>query len=225
MRGILITVEGTDCSGKKTQTEMLLNRLINDGYKVRKLSFPMYDTPTGKIVGGPYLGKQSISNGYFEEGASNVDAKVASLYFAADRYYNLSKVNDALEENDIVLLDRYVGSNMAHQGGKIKDLEERKKIYEWLDNLEYNSLKLPKPDLTIFLYMPYKYSSILKLERTEIDEHESSEEHLLNAEKAYIEISNIYKYKTVNCVKEDNIRTKKDINDEVYNIIKSYINR
>lgn len=225
MKGILITVEGTDCSGKKTQTEMLLNRLINDGYKVKKLSFPMYDTPTGKIVGGPYLGKQSISNGYFEEGASNVDAKVASLYFAADRYYNLSKVNDALEENDIVLLDRYVGSNMAHQGGKIKDSEERKKIYDWLDNLEYNSLKLPKPDLTIFLYMPYKYSSILKLERTEIDEHESSEEHLLNAEKAYLEISNIYGYKTVNCIKEDNIRTKNDINDEVYNIIKSYINK
>lgn len=224
MQGILVNIEGTDCSGKGTQTELLLNRLKEEGYKVCKLSFPMYDTPTGKIVGGPYLGKHSICDGYFKEGAANVDAKVASLYFAADRYYNSYKIREAIDDNDVVILDRYTDSNMAHQGGKIKDYNERIKMYKWLDTLEYGLLNLPKPDLTIFLYMPHKYAEILKKDRTEIDEHESSEDHLINAEKAYIEISNMYKYKTINCISNDSIRTIEDINNEVYGILNEYMN-
>lgn len=224
MQSFLVNIEGTDCSGKGTQTELLLNRLREEGYKVCKLSFPMYDTPTGKIVGGPYLGKHSICDGYFKEGASNVDAKVAALYFAADRYYNSYKIREALSQNDVVILDRYTDSNMAHQGGKIASYDERMKMYKWLDALEYGLLELPKPNLTIFLYMPYKFSVILKKDRKEIDEHESNEEHLRNAEKAYIEISQMYGYKTINCVHNDSIRTINDINDEVYGILKGYIN-
>ncbi|MBQ8234327.1 MAG: thymidylate kinase, partial [Bacilli bacterium] len=60
MRGKLIVIEGTDCSGKETQTNLLIEKLKNDGYNTYKFSFPMYDTPTGKIVGGPYLGKEYI---------------------------------------------------------------------------------------------------------------------------------------------------------------------
>lgn len=224
MQGELITIEGTDCSGKGTQTDLLLERLTNEGYKVCKLSFPMYDTPTGKIVGGPYLGKQSICAGFFNEGAANVNAKVSSLYFAADRYYNSNKIREALKENDVVILDRYTGSNMAHQGGKIEDYNERMKMYKWLDSLEYGLLELPKPNLTIFLYMPHKYAEILKKGRSEIDEHESNEKHLINAEKAYMEIANMYNYDTINCIKNNSIRTREDINNEVYDVLNNYIN-
>ena len=94
MRGKLIVVEGTDCSGKETQTNRLLESLKKDGVKVEKFSFPAYDTPTGKIVGGPYLGKDYISKGWFSEGAPNVDPKVASLYYAADRKYNIGHINE-----------------------------------------------------------------------------------------------------------------------------------
>lgn len=136
----LIVIEGTDCSGKKTQADLLLQKLENDGYKSIKLSFPMYNTPTGKIVGGPYLGKESICPGWFKEGANNVPAKVASLYYAADRLYNINVINHYLNNDYIVILDRYVTSSMGHQAGKIKDKRQRLEMFKWLDKLEYDFL-------------------------------------------------------------------------------------
>ena len=85
MNGKIITIEGTDCSGKETQSKLLYDKLIKDGIDVYRTSFPMYDTPTGRIVGGCYLGKEYLGEPYFEEGANNVDYKVASLYFV-ERY-------------------------------------------------------------------------------------------------------------------------------------------
>ena len=218
----LIVIEGTDCSGKETQSNLLFDKLNNET-NIIKTSFPMYDTPTGKIVGGSYLGKKHISECLFEEGAINVNPKVASLYYAADRLYNINKIKEYLNNNYIVLLDRYVESNMAHQGGKIFDETKRNETYEWLEKLEYDLLELPRPDLTIFLYMPYEYALELKKNRTELDQHELSKEHLVNAEKAYLELARKYNFKTVNCVKDGIIRTKEDIHDEVYNIVKEYI--
>ena len=91
MRGKIIVIEGTDCSGKETQSKLLVKRLTEKGIKCASFSFPMYDTPTGRIVGGAYLGKPEICDGYFKEGAPNVDPKVSCLYYAADRKYNIDK--------------------------------------------------------------------------------------------------------------------------------------
>ena len=113
-RGRLIVVEGTDCSGKETQTNLLLEKLREDNFKVKKYSFPNYNSATGKIVGGPYLGKDYICDGWFKEGASNVDPKVSSLYYAADRKYNIWVIEEDLKNGIDVILDRYVYSNMAH---------------------------------------------------------------------------------------------------------------
>lgn len=212
----LILIEGTDCSGKETQTKKVIERLNKEGIKSIYFSFPNYNSPTGKIVGGPYLGKPVISECVFPEGAANVAAKVSSLYFAADRKYNIDKVKEYLSEGFNVFLDRYVVSNMAHQGGKIEDEMERKKMYKWLEDLEYSLLELPRPDFTIFLHMPYKYSLILKSGREEaLDEHERSETHLINAENAYLELSQIYGFDVIECVKDGNIRSIDDINDEL----------
>ena len=111
------------------------------GRKIERLSFPDYDTPTGRIVGGAYLGKPHIGEGFFPEGASNVDPKVAALYYAADRRYNRQKILDLLNDGVDVVLDRYVESNMGHQGGKIFDKEERLKLYEDLANLAPTTLR------------------------------------------------------------------------------------
>ena len=212
----LILIEGTDCSGKETQTKKVIERLNKEGIKSSYFSFPNYNSPTGKIVGGPYLGKPAIGECVFPEGAANVAAKVSSLYFAADREYNIGKVKEYLNEGFNVFLDRYVVSNMAHQGGKIEDEVERKKMYKWLEDLEYGLLELPRPDFTIFLHMPYKYSLILKSGREEaLDEHERSETHLINAEKAYLELSELYGFDVIECVKDGNIRSIDDINDEL----------
>ena len=214
--GKLIVIEGTDCSGKGTQSEILLNRLKETGHKVVKMSFPMYDTPTGKIAGGPYLGKETICKGWFKEGANNVPAKVASLYYAADRLYNINVINQYLNTDYIVILDRYVPSNMGHQAGKIKDREERIKMFKWLETLEYELLELPRPDIKLFLHMPYKYSKSLQKNRSELDEHETSEENLVNAENAFLEMSELYDFIVIECVKNDEIRTIEDISNEIY---------
>ena len=98
MKGKLIVIEGTDCSGKETQSKMLVESLNEMGLKAVHLSFPMYDTPTGKIVGGCYLGKPEIGESLFPEGAVEVDPKIASLYYAADRKYNIGKIKKYLED-------------------------------------------------------------------------------------------------------------------------------
>lgn len=225
MKGKLIIIEGTDCSGKETQAKKAIEELQKKGISVFKFAFPNYDSPTGKIVGGPYLGKASICEGWFKEGATNVDGLVASAYFAADRRYNINIIKEHLDKGEVVIVDRYVESNMAHQGGKIKEKDERLKMYEKLDKLEFDIMELPRPDAVIFLYMPYEYASILKQSRKEApDQHESSKEHLKQAENAYLELTEIYNYIKIDCVKNDVIRTIDDINKEVVEKIEGVIN-
>ena len=224
MRGKLIVIEGTDCSGKETQAKMAVEKLRKKGINIFTYGFPRYDTPTGKIVGGPYLGKSYICDGWFSEGASNVDALVASAYYAADRRYNIAEIKQHLDNGDIVLLDRYVESNMAYQGGKLKTSEERKRIYEKLDKLEFDIMELPRPDAVIFLYMPYEYATILKKGRKEeADQIESDAEHLIQAQNAYLELTKMYNYIKIDCVKDDIIRTIDDINNDVTKTIEELI--
>ena len=220
MAGKIIVIEGTDCSGKETQSKLLEKRLGLEGYKVKRFGFPMYETPTGKIVGGCYLGKPEICEGFFEEGATNVDPMVSCLYYAADRKYNMPKIMEYLEKDYYVILDRYTTSNLAHQGSKILDKDERFNMYQWIDKLEYWLLRLPKPDITIFLHMPYEKAAELKKNREFLDEHEKNPEHLKHAEDAYIELSELYNWSRIECVKNDEIRSIEDINDEVFKIIK-----
>lgn len=219
MRGKLIVIEGTDCSGKETQTNLVLKKLRENNILIQKFSYPNYNSPTGKIVGGPYLGKKEISVSYFDEGASHVEPKVASLYYAADRKYNIDKITFLLENGMNVIIDRYVYSNMAHQGGKIENLKERQKMYNFLEKLEFNLLELPRPDIAVFLHMPLKFSLELRSLREDIDGHEKDINHLKNAEKAYIEIASKYNFDVIECANEK-IRTVEDINEELYNIIK-----
>ena len=224
MKGKLIVIEGTDCSGKETQVKKTVSKFKEIGINVYNYSFPMYDTPTGKIVGGPYLGKSYICEGWFPEGATNVDALTASAFYAADRRYNIPIIKKHLDNGDIVILDRYVESNMAHQGGKLKTREEREKLYQKLDELEFGIMELPRPDAVIFLYMPFEYAAILKKNREETpDQHESNKAHLEQAEKAYLELTEKYGYKKIDCVKDDIIRTIDDINDELVKKIKEVI--
>ena len=179
----------------------------------------MYDTPTGKIVGGAYLGKKEIGESIFIEGAVNVDPYVVSMYYAADRKYNIPKILEYLEKDYYVILDRYTTSNLAFQGSKIKDKDERFNMYQWIDKLEYWLLKLPKPDKTIFLHVPYEYTKLL-IEKRNLDEHEKDEEYLKQAEESYIELSELYNWDKIECVKNNELRSIEDINNEIIELIK-----
>ena len=221
--GKFIVIEGTDCSGKETQSKLLVEKLTNMGKKAIRITFPNYDSPTGKIIGGPYLGKEEISNCWFPEGAVNVDPKVACLYYAADRKYNEKEIKKYLDEDYFVICDRYISSNMAHQGSKIHDDNERFDMYQWIDKLEYWLLGLPKPDKTIFLHVPYSYAFELKKNRISLDEHEKSEAHLKNSEIAYVELASFYNWTNINCINNKSIRTIEDINEEIMENIKEYL--
>ena len=220
MKGKFIVIEGTDCSGKETQSKLIEKKLKELGYKCIHLAFPMYDTPPGKVVGDCYLGRNG--KGFFDEGATNVDPYIAALYYAADRKYNINKIIDSYNDGYYIILDRYTTSNMAHQGSKILDKDERFYMYQWIDKLEFWLLGLPKPDKTIFLHMPYKYSLELKKERNSLDEHEKDEDYLKRSEAAYIELSELYGWDRVECVDyDDRLKSPEEINDEIMKILES----
>jgi len=215
--GKLIVIEGTDSSGKETQSKLLVEKLNELGYKAISLSFPMYDTPTGKIIGESYLGRNGKS--IFDEGASNVDPKVAALYYAADRKYNINKVKEYIEKDYFVVLDRYTSSNMAHQGCKIEDKDERFNTFQWIDKLEYWLLNLPKADITIFLHVPYQISCELAKKRYILDDHEKDINYLKNAEKTYIELSELYNWKKIDCTIDNKLKSIPEINQEILDIV------
>lgn len=228
MEGKIIVIEGTDCSGKETQTRLLVDKLTKEGLKVKRLSFPMYDTPTGEIIGACLLGKPQMckellknNHSFFPEGGGNIDVLAACDLYAADRRYNLPKILKYLNDGYIVIIDRYVTSNMAHRGGLIANKEERLKIYKKIDLKEYVINELPRPDKIILLYLPYEYACELKKRRAESpDEVENNIEYLKNSERAYLELAELYNYDVIDCVENGEIKTIEDINNEIIKRIK-----
>ncbi len=226
MKNKIISLEGTDCSGKTTQHQLLLNRLTNEGFKIEQFKFPNYESPTGKIIGDCYLGRNG-KTAFFSEGASNVNPRVSGLYFAADRFYNLEKMNEKLKKGHL-FLDRYVESNLAFMGGKYLDKSKRIEIYKFFEHLEYGLLNLPKPNIKILLYMPLAFSEILKEKRSETeeeDEHENNKAYRKNVEQAYLEVAKRHNYHILSCIKDNKIRTIEDIHEELYQYVRSQITK
>lgn len=220
MKGKLIVIEGTDCSGKETQAKLLKERLEKEGRKVYCISFPKYDSPTGKIVGGPYIGKESICESWFSDGPIQVDPLVASLYYAADRRYHIKKIQSHLDAGEIVIIDRYVESNMAHQGSKYEQKVERLKLYKKLETLEFEILELPRPDLVFFLHLPYEYGETLRQKRKNLDSCETDANHLKRTEQVYLELTKLYHFILIPCVKEKKVKSIEEIHDNIYEYIK-----
>ena len=211
MKGKLIVIEGTASSGKQTQAKLLTERLNSIGLTSEIKSFPDYESPTGQIIENCLLGKNTPS--LFNEGVNNIPPQVAALYYAADRAYNIDKINSLLDEGINVILDRYVESNMAYQAAKFTTDYDQINTLLWMEQLEFNLLDLPKPDKVIFLYLPYQYR----------DNHNEYDDHAKNIEKVYSLMAERYHFEIINCIKEDKIRTKEDINEEIFVLIKNYL--
>lgn len=225
-RGMLIVIEGTDCSGKETQSNKLVEFLNKNGYKTNKYAFPNYDSPTGKIIAGPYLGKEGYSKALFPEGASNVDPYCASLLYAMDRKYNIAIIEKDLASGINVVLDRYVESNMAHQGCKLEE-KEKEHMFYFLETLEYDLLKLPRADLLVLLHMPTWASIKLKSGRLEPgDQHENDKNHLQKAEQTYLSVARRNNAEVIECTKGEDILSIEEINkmlcEAVVNKIKEF---
>ena len=209
MRGKLLVIEGTEGSGKETQADLLVRRLNEMGEKAVKMRFPMYDTPTGKIIYEHILNKDG--NSYFDE---EVDPKALSLYYAADRVNNIGKINELLDKGVHVVLDRYVESNMAYQASKFEDVKDKVNMIFWMEQLEFNLLDLPRPDKVIFLFLPYQYRPL-------VGEVADSKYH--NIEMTYHLLSRRYDFGVVSCVNDDKLKDINSISDEVLEYVKNII--
>lgn len=219
--GILIAIDGVDASGKQTQTELLYKKLLSEGKKVKRISFPAYDKPSSALV-------KMYLNGDFGKKPSDVNAYATSTLFAADRFATY-RTDWGKDYNDgtIIIADRYVSSNLIHQASKIESAEEKLKFLDWLDDLEYNIYSLPRPSATIFLDMPPEYGARLMKDRanksdggSEKDIHESDFAYLETSYKNAVFVAERFGWKRIECVKDSRIRSVTDIQNDIYNAVK-----
>ena len=222
MKGKLIVLDGTDGSGKHTQTVLLKENLEKLGYVVEMIDFPQYGTKGAAPV-------EEYLNGKFGS-ASDVTAYQASILYAVDRYVASFKMKKWLEDGKIVLCDRYVSANMGHQAGKIDDLQERDKFLEWLFDLEYNIFKIPKPDVNIFLYLDPEISRklALKVTKTNMDKkkdvHENDSEHMRKASEAFKYVATKYDWIQIDCSDGKGwIKPKEQISKEILDNLEKVI--
>jgi len=151
MAARLISIEGSDGTGKETQTDLLFDHLENQGKKVARISFPRYNQTLGGSLLYEVLKSERAEHYCFSKAAP----KVASKLYIMDREESLPFLLDLIEKNEVVIFDRYVESNLLHQGGKFKTAAERINFAAWLFNLEYEDVKLPRPHDILYLSIPF----------------------------------------------------------------------
>jgi dTMP kinase len=219
-----IAIEGGDGSGKATQTELYSTYAVNVLKRdVLKLSFPRYGEDSAYYV-------ERYLNGDY--GASNdVPAELGSLPYAIDRFAASKEIREFLEKpNSLIISDRYVASNLAHQGVKLTDPEERKKFYERTMKTEYEVLGIPRPSKNIVLLMPSHYmqanvdkKSARSYTTMKRDIHEADADHLEKAKANYSELCDLYpnEFIAIQCIDDaGNMRSIEDIQNEIRKIIK-----
>lgn len=222
MKGKLIVIDGTDGSGKETQTKLLIKRLEAAGHAVAMADFPRHGQRSATLV-DDYL------NGTFGT-AEEVGAYRASIFFACDRYAASFDIKKQLAEGNVIS-NRYVSANMGHQAGKIKEISEVDKFLVWLENLEYGIFDIPKPDATILLYMPVKIGQELvdkKGTREYVggekrDIHEADLGHLEDAASAYLYVAEKYNWPIIQCAPDGNLRSIEDIHEELWTLVSKII--
>ena len=215
--GRLIVFEGIDGSGKSTQFGLMCKRLEGEGTDFRRLVFPQYSEPSSALI-RMYLG------GEFGTKPDDVNAYTASAFFAVDRFASFSKVwKDYYNAGGVMLADRYTTSNAVHQGAKLKE-HERSEYFGWLYEFEFERMKLPKPDLVVYLDVPVEVSESQMRRReaetnTKGDIHETDREYLVRCRETGLEAAKYYGWSVVNCADGGRMRTIDDIHSEVYRLV------
>ena len=211
-------IEGGDGSGKATQTRKLFDRLkVESDRLVHKISFPDYQAASSALI-------KMYLRGEFGARPSDVDAYAASTFYAVDRYSSFrTDWKRYYDAGDIIIADRYVTSNMAHQSIKLDDPTERRQFLAWLDDFEYDKLKLPRPDLVMFLDMPPSIAERLIDERHKLDIHETDREYLRRCHRAYEELSAQYHWTVIDCALDDAPRGVEEIAEEIFAAVREVL--
>ena len=222
---LYLVIEGIDGAGKETQTRLLKEYLKSLGKKVVTQSFPNYGSDGCKPV-------QMYLDGKLSKTANEVNAYQSSVLFAVDRFCTMTQLNKTIDNDSVVVFDRYVSSNMLHQGGKIHNDAELEKFLKWLEEFEFEVMKIPRPDKIFFLSVPPEISMKLIAERknlksmTEKDIQEIDENHLKNAFETGTKISKMFGWEVIDCVDHEKnyIRTKEDISKEIQAKVNALLN-
>jgi dTMP kinase len=214
-----IVIEGTDGSGKGTQFERLVLALP-EGIKLGTLDFPRYNEPSSYFVQKYLTGKYG----------GGVGPRAASILYAVDRFDTKLKMFQWFEEGRLVIANRYVASNMAHQGAKIDDRKEREAFYKWLYTLEYETFGIPKPTLNIVLHVPAevsyglvaKKSSREYLDGKKRDIHEADLGYQKRAEEVYLEIAKLFPsdFTVIECAPDGKLLSIDEIHKKVWEAAK-----
>ena len=176
-KGKLIVLEGIDGSGKSAQYRRLCARMENDGIAYTHIVFPRYDQESSALI-RMYLG------GQFGSKPGDVNAYAASTFYAVDRFASYrSDWGKIYENGGLILSDRYTTSNAVHQGSKLPD-EELPAFFDWLQDLEYGKMGLPRPDLVIYLDVDVE-TSLARMRRRQQKTHTSADIH--EKDVAYLE--------------------------------------
>ncbi|MDE2312405.1 MAG: thymidylate kinase [Patescibacteria group bacterium] len=213
--GRFIVLDGIDGSGKSTQLDLLHRELAINGYPVEQIHFPQHGQSSAAMVDSYLAGDYGQLGPY-----------PSSVLYALDRFDASFKIRRWLAEGKVVLCDRYVTANAAHQGGKIADRAERLKFFKWLDNLEYGIFGIPKPDLIIILNVPAEAAvQMLRLrggdQKHKDAMHETSLEHLRSSYQTYLEISRLFpNAKQVNCVEGLELLSPDQIHNRIWELVR-----
>jgi dTMP kinase len=217
--GVLIAIEGIDGAGKGTQAARVAEAAAARGYSVASFSFPLYDgNPFSRAI-ADYL------NGEFG-GADDVHPELAGLLYAGDRFHAKPRLLAALAESDLVVCDRYVASNAAHQGAKLTG-EARRRLLDWLDEVEYGEFGLPRPELVVLLDAPVALARELVGRKAargyttlEADIHEADPGHSGATRAVYLELARRDGWRVVETAgAEGAARGVDEIADEVWSAV------
>lgn len=220
--GFFLAIEGGDGSGKKTQTTILTEYLKSIGKNVHSVAFPRH----GEF--SSYYADQYLNGAY--GGVNEVHADLASLPYAFDRFAASKEIRDMIKDpNGFVIADRYVASNLAHQGTKFDNKKERIAYYERMMKTEYEVLGIPVPDINIILLVPSAISQ-KNIDKKEVrsyttlkrDIHEADANHLDKAKANYEELARLYpdKFKAIDCMNTDGeMRSIEDIQTDIKKLL------
>lgn len=213
MKGTLIVFEGTDGSGKATQAKRLLESLTARGVPCREIDFPRYGNPFAEPA-NLYL------HGALGSAPGDVSAYAASVLFAVDRYASYKEDwGGFYESGGVVVANRYVTSNAVHQASKLPE-GERRPFLDWLFDLEYNRLGLPRPDLVLYLDMPVEISEQMLRRRenatgTSADIHEQDGDYLRRCRENAGAIARDLGWRVISCAERGRPRPPEEIHQEV----------
>lgn len=222
--GKLIVIEGTDSSGKETQTRKLYERLEKEITNIRKLSFPNYKSPACEPV------KMYLA-GAFGDNALDINPYPVSTMFAIDRYASYKMEWEKFyQDGGIIVTDRYTTSNMVHQASKIENIDKKNEYLDWLEELEYSKMGIPRPDLIIFLNMPTETAAELMAQRknkiTGEDIKDIHEKDISYLKKSYENACNIakkYNWLEIKCVENGRLKTIDEIEEEIFSVVKKIL--